>query len=427
MITDMISAIAYIAIACLVNNVFMATEGTVLGGRGWVVISVALTGALLQVSESFAVLSGQGSLVPAFQVCSAICLLTLPATFWPAASRLRRGQARIVNRRLLTRVERAEAATVAAQKWLALAEQSGHVGHWQLTVPGHKLIWSDEVFRIHGLWREHYKPRMESAIAAFHPVDAERVMSALDMAENQKQRFEVSVRLRRPDGEIRHVILRGMPQLDEAGRVDAVAGVMVDVTEPKRAANKLLPHAALRDIPLEDSLTGLADRRQFDLSLGYEFKRAVRSRKPLGLVLIEIDYFYEFNEHYGELEGDACLRQVAQAIQAVPRRTGDVVARYAGAEIAVLLPLADAAGAATVARSIAEAVRVLGLPNAGAPTGHLTISCGAAAFVGMDDLYNPLELSRRASRALADAKAAGGNRVSGFNATEFLEALAQRV
>jgi diguanylate cyclase (GGDEF)-like protein len=223
------------------------------------------------------------------------------------------------------------------------------------------------------------------------------------------------------------VILRGMPQLDEDGKVEAVAGVMVDVTEPKRAANKLLPHAALRDIPLEDSLTGLADRRQFDLSLGYEFKRAVRSRKPLGLVLIDIDYFFEFNDHYGELEGDACLRQVAQAIQAVPRRTGDVVARYAGAEIAVLLPLADAAGAATVARSIAEAIRVLGLPNAGAPSGLLTVSCGAAAFVGMDDLYNPLELTRRASRALADAKAAGGNRVSGFNATEFLEALAQRV
>ena len=69
MITDMIGAIAYIAIACVVNNVFVATEGTVLGGRGWVVISVALTGALLQISESLSVLFGMDAFVPAFQVC----------------------------------------------------------------------------------------------------------------------------------------------------------------------------------------------------------------------------------------------------------------------------------------------------------------------------------------------------------------------
>jgi diguanylate cyclase (GGDEF)-like protein len=156
-----------------------------------------------------------------------------------------------------------------------------------------------------------------------------------------------------------------------------------------------LPHAGLSDIPLEDSVTGLADRRQFDLSLGYEFKRAVRSRKPLGMVLLDIDHFQALIAHYGVLEGDACLRAVAQAVQAVPRRTGDIVARYSATEIAVLLPLADAVGALRVADKIAEAIRALGLPNAGHESGLLAVSCGAAAFVGIDDLYNPLELGRR--------------------------------
>jgi diguanylate cyclase len=102
-----------------------------------------------------------------------------------------------------------------------------------------------------------------------------------------------------------------------------------------------------------------------------------------------------------------------------------VVARYQGAEIAVLLPLADAAGAVRVATQILEAVRALGLPNAGHAGGVLSVSCGAAAFAGLDDLYNPLELTRRASRALADAKQEGGDRVCGAKASGFMEALTQ--
>jgi diguanylate cyclase (GGDEF)-like protein len=152
----------------------------------------------------------------------------------------------------------------------------------------------------------------------------------------------------------------------------------------------------------------------------------VRSRKPLGLVLLDIDHFRAFNDHYGELDGDTCLRTVAQAVQAVPRRTGDVVARYEGAQITVLLPLADAAGALRVATLIFEAIRALGLPNAAVASAQLSCSFGAAAFVGLDDLYNPLELTRRASQALAEAKAAGGNRVCSFRVSGFMDALAER-
>jgi diguanylate cyclase (GGDEF)-like protein len=425
--TFMLGAIAYIAMAFAAIALFSAT-GTTGSRRGprFLILGVLITGAGLQVVMLLAPALGLAPAMAGLQILAASCLLAVPVSFWPLVERVRRGQLHVVNRRLMARVERAERDAAAARNWLNLAEEAGHVGHWQFFVDGNRMVWSDEVFRIHGLWREHYKPRLDTALAALHPADGKRVGELLQDAITRGAKFEVAARLRRPDGELRHVILRGGPQLGEGDILDSVAGVLVDVTEPTRAVTRMLPGGAARDLPLEDNLTGLADRQQFDLSLGYEFKRAVRSRKPLGLVVLDIDRFRAFNDHYGALEGDACLRQIAQAVQAVPRRTGDVVARYSGAEIAVLLPLAGAAGALRVAATILEAVRALGLPNITDPTGAVTVSCGAAAFIGMDDLYNPLELTRRAARALGDAKAAGGNRVCSFNAPVFLETLGAR-
>ncbi len=421
MIANAFGAIAYIAMAVAVNEMFAATESSVLGQRRRVLLAALAAGALVQLLLGLAAYFNFPSVVPGLQMAAAVCLVSIPLNFWPVVARIKARRLRVLNTRLSARAQRAEASVTALHAWLALAEQSGHVGHWQLTVAENQLLWSDEIYRIHGLWREHYKPRIETALAAFHPVDGKRVGVLMREALATQGHFEVAARLRRPDGEIRHVIMRGAAALDSGGHVESLNGVMVDVTEPKRAEARALPHSPARDQPLEDDLTGLADRRQFDLSLGYEFKRAVRSRKPLGMVLLEIDHFRAFTAYYGLLDADACLRMVAQAVQAVPRRTGDVVARYGDTEIAVLLPLADAAGAQRVAMQILEAVRALGLPNAGHESGALTVSCGAAAFVGMDDLYNPLELTRRAARALADAKDSGGNRICGYREVELLE------
>lgn len=420
MISNVLGAVAYIVMAFAVNDLFDAAEPAVRGRRP-VVMEVVLTGALLQAGLVVAAELNSPMMTQGLQVLAGICLLALPVSFWPLVQRLKQGQLHVVNTRLEMRARRAEAQVAAGMAWLKLAEQTAHVGHWQLLAPENQLVWSDEMFRIHGLWREHYKPRLETALAGFHPVDGKRLSALMQEAMAEKGSFEMPARLRRPDGEIRHVLLRGAVALGGTGKVAGLNGVMVDVTEPKRAEARLRPVAGSA---LEDALTGLADRKQFDLSLGHEFKRAVRSRKPLGLVLVKIDHFRAFNAHYGRFEGDACLRAVAQAVQAMPRRTGDVVARYEGAVLAVLLPLADPGGAMRVGTLIAEAVRALGLPNAGHGSGQLTVSCGAAAFVGMDDLYNPLELTRRASKALADARAAGGNLVCVNHVSAFTEALA---
>lgn len=421
MVISMFGGLAYIALAVEVNDLAVATEDSVLGRQRGVIMAVLLTGAALQLAIQISDFFGVAALVEAFRVVADSCLLAVPVSFWPVVERLKRGQLHVLNRRLTDRATRAERHAADSYKWLCLAEQTAHVGHWSLTTPGSVLLWSDEMYRIHGLWREHYQPRIETALAAFHPLDGKRVAAALQQAAARRERFEVAARLRRPDGEIRHIIMHGDVQLDEAGQGQALAGVMVDVTEPRRAEARLVPYAALREIPMEDSLTGLADRHQFDLTLSYEFKRAVRSRKPFGLVLLEIDHFPTYREHYGVMEGYACLRRVAQAVQAMPRRTGDVVARYSDGEIAVLLPLADAAGAFRVASQIADVIRALAMPHAALEAGCVSVSCGAAAFSGIDDLYNPLELTRRAAAALADAAATGGNRVCAYTVEAFVD------
>ena len=424
-IIHVMQAVAFLAMAFLVNNLFTATEDTVLGRRRAALMIVLLSGALMQVGLIAAAPLRSAIFSQILAFAGGACLLAVPLYFWPIVARLKRGHMKVVNKRLQARASRAEAAAQAAQNWLALAEQAAHVGHWQLTVPDNKLVWSDEMFRIHGLWREHYTPRLESALATLHPLDGKRIGALLQEVAAHGGHFEAAARLRRLDGEVRHVILRARARVDGLSAVVSLDGVMVDVTEPKRAEVRPPMHTGAVEAA-EDPLTGLADRRQFDTSLGYEFKRAVRSRKPLGLVILEIDQFHQYAMHYGGRQADICLRTVAQAVQALPRRTGDIVARYGENEVAVLLPLADADGALRVAGQIADAVRALGLPDAGRDEGLLTISCGAAAFIGMDDLYNPLELTRRAAAALADARLYGGDRVCAYRDLAFTDALAPR-
>ncbi|MCB5944877.1 diguanylate cyclase [Acidocella sp. KAb 2-4] len=408
--TEMVLAIAFLAMAYAVNDLYSATEDSVLRGQRATLMGALLCAALMQTLLIVTARLHAPGVAPLLRGVSALCLLALPVVFWPVARRLRAGQARVLNRRLALRAQRAEAAMLEARSWLAMAEQAGHVGHWRLSVPGQRLSWSDEMFRIHGLWHEHYHPRLDSALAALHPLDGARVGALLREIMAKGGEFDATAKLRRPDGEIRAVSLRAQALRDRFGEVEAVQGVMVDITEARRPEVRPHAHAAQEEGGV-DSVTGLPGRKPFDATLGYEFKRAVRSHKPLGLVLIEIDQFARYAARHGRKAADARLRRVAEAVSAVPRRTGDIVARYGKTEIAVLLPLADAPGAECVARQIAEAVRALALSDDGREGGMLTLSCGAAAFAGPDDLYNPLELTRRAGKALADARLFGGDQV----------------
>jgi len=172
---------------------------------------------------------------------------------------------------------------------------------------------------------------------------------------------------------------------------------------------------ALTVLADNDSLTGIANRRRFEEALGQEFARAVRSGAPLSLLMFDVDYFKRYNDTYGHVAGDACLRQVAQTLQENLVRPADLGARYGGEEFVALLPDTDAAGARMVAERIRQAVMALAIPHAGNGAGVVTISVGVhTGSMGAGTAPDSATvLIERADALLYQAKQSGRNQVCG--------------
>lgn len=168
----------------------------------------------------------------------------------------------------------------------------------------------------------------------------------------------------------------------------------------------------LERLAMQDGMTGLANRRQLDVTLGNEFSRAVRHADTLAFVMIDVDYFKQYNDLYGHGAGDDCLRTVSKLIRVLtPKRAGDVVARYGGEEIGILMPNTELAGAMAVAERIRQAIEQLQTPHRGSPFGVLTISAGVAAIAPRRGEHVSGMLVEAADKALYAAKAGGRNQV----------------
>jgi len=164
----------------------------------------------------------------------------------------------------------------------------------------------------------------------------------------------------------------------------------------------------LRSLAQLDGLTGLANRRHFDTKLDTEWRRGIRSGSPLALILIDIDYFKNFNDCYGHPAGDACLQQVAKCLGAGFSRSADLVARYGGEEFVCVLPDTTLVGADAKAQSLETAVRALRIPHekSAVPGGVVTISLGVAVVIPTLR-GNLADLILGADRSLYLAKNAG--------------------
>jgi len=173
-----------------------------------------------------------------------------------------------------------------------------------------------------------------------------------------------------------------------------------------------LTHAnhRLQDLALIDSLTGLANRRQFDIYLEQCIERAATTGVPMSLIMCDIDYFKRYNDTRGHVAGDACLRRIADILKSLAQRNGDVVARYGGEEFAFVLPATDASAALALAQRILAAVRAAALPHVSTELAEkiVTLSIGVSTFsIGS----NADSLVHDADQALYAAKRNGRNQI----------------
>lgn len=177
-----------------------------------------------------------------------------------------------------------------------------------------------------------------------------------------------------------------------------------DITEMRRYWDML------ENLSTTDGLTGISNRRRFDEFLEREWRRGAREQPELSLLLIDIDYFKQFNDQYGHLAGDDVLKRVADVLGGVVRRTTDLVARYGGEEFVCVLPGTGGAGAMAMARSIIERITALRIPHERSGVAeYVTVSVGAATEVPKKG-SDCSDLIRKADRCLYAAKQQGRNR-----------------
>ncbi|MGE0040692.1 MAG: diguanylate cyclase [Vicinamibacterales bacterium] len=170
-------------------------------------------------------------------------------------------------------------------------------------------------------------------------------------------------------------------------------------------------HKSLRRMATIDGLTGISNHRHFRDFLDVEWRRALRDRTAVSIVMIDIDYFKTYNDSFGHQAGDECLRRVADALSRAVGRPGDIVARYGGEEFVAVLADTDADGAVVVAERLRERVEAMRVPHPRSLCGRwVTVSCGTATAFPTRDIQ-PDELVGEADRALYRAKREGRNRV----------------
>jgi diguanylate cyclase (GGDEF)-like protein/PAS domain S-box-containing protein len=168
----------------------------------------------------------------------------------------------------------------------------------------------------------------------------------------------------------------------ENGEVDSLIGFMFDITERKDTEQKLIElQKQLEELSFKDGLTGVFNRRMFDSVMEVEWANAKRNRQPLSLIMLDIDYFKQYNDYYGHIQGDECLRRVANVLACVATRSRDFFARYGGEEFILVLPETDEAAAFKIAERCRNVIFKSQIPHEKSLVSQLlTISIGISTI-----------------------------------------------
>ncbi len=249
-----------------------------------------------------------------------------------------------------------------------------------------------------------------------HPDDLAKAQEVIHLMRSGVESATIECRVRKQDGN--YMWVEASLKLVHDPVMHAPIGILYivrDIQDRKQAEQDLQSaYLALEALAATDSLTQLANRRHFDHVLSTEWRRCQRAKQPLSTLLIDVDFFKAYNDTYGHLKGDNCLKEIAGMTREVATRCSDLVARFGGEEFAVILPNTSYAGAMQVAEEIRSAMEQLRLPHHGSPLGQVTISIGCATTVPVTG-QRATHLLHQADEALYEAKRCGRNQVYGWN------------
>jgi diguanylate cyclase (GGDEF)-like protein len=268
-----------------------------------------------------------------------------------------------------------------------------------------------------------------------HPDDGERLQESITESAKRLTPWRCEFRICLPGKSVTWALGYATPRREADGST-IWHGYITDITERKASESLLIAakeRAEEAEIQLQkaqihlqqvnqklsqllhiDSLTKIANRRCFNLRIKQEWLRLYREQKPLSLILFDVDYFKNYNDHYGHPQGDLCLARIAQCVRKVVKRPADLVARYGGEEFVVILPDTDGQGARIVAQRIQGAIAKLAIAHqASGTTDHVTVSLGIATEIPQTD-GSFKHLIAKADQALYQAKAQGRNQVVSF-------------
>lgn len=201
-------------------------------------------------------------------------------------------------------------------------------------------------------------------------------------------------------------------ELELLARVHSVLKLKSEMDRRKEVTRQLEDaNEELKLLSSLDGLTGIANRKHFDEILDKEWRRCLRYTKPLSLVFMDIDYFKNFNDKYGHLAGDDCLKQVTKSVNDLLKRPGDLIARYGGEEFAIVLPDTNSEDASKLAENTRNAIESLNIPHSDSQTSRFVTCSLGVATVFPKNYMSPTDLIDVSDKALYKAKHNGRNRV----------------
>jgi diguanylate cyclase (GGDEF)-like protein/PAS domain S-box-containing protein len=259
-------------------------------------------------------------------------------------------------------------------------------------------------------WTQESWATVEDWATRIHADDREAVVNFCVSQSKSGIDHEADYRALTRDGE--HVWIRDVVHVVRKpdGEVDSLIGFMFDITERKKTEARVAElQKELEALSYRDGLTNVANRRMFDSALEVEWGNALKNRTALSVIMLDIDYFKQYNDQYGHIRGDACLKKVATVLNSAATRTRDFFARYGGEEFVLILPETDAAAALKVAQRCRKLVLEAQIPHEKSQVEKVvTISVGVSTTIPSQN-EDPISFIESVDKCLYVAKQRGRN------------------